>query len=769
MGLTADVHRGVDENGASISGPGGPGGAGVLPKRCGDYHGAMKDKFTLRSLGCVCLALCVGASSATAQDADTGTIPGAVPGAVPGTVPGADTLFLTWFGDPTTSIVAQWLQEGEPLALAEGSTDDVPGFAVPRMDDVTIDGQTGDWSGRGFEARFLAGEDGKVYDPADLSARAKIGWDDRGLLVLIEVRDDVADESDDPKSLWEADAVEVFISTAVGSDQRYQVLVAPGADKERDGPQQWFYDYRRDRAGGDLQAKSACAVAEGGYTVELLLPWSNLGVKPQKDQGVAFQFYVDDRDGGKKTKGVWWHPDRDANERPESMYGLKLTDRPGTASVARAEVKRDGREAELRVYTQAGLGGRAVTAMSGGEVVGEGVLAVADGRAVAAVRLDDPPAGTRWGTIGVHLNGQRVASARPTTWMSVQRPQGVAVVCESYPPPDGAATRPAALSAITTVRPFGVNGMYAHRAAFDGLKPGGEYVLRIGGADATAHRFRTAPATLDGPLVFAEGGDVGTGENVAPLHKIAASWGPMFGLIGGDCAYGNGRTPRRWVQYLRLWRKHMVDPDGRLIPMLCAIGNHEVDGSFGQPREKASLFLALFDGLYPEKSYAAIDFGDYLSLVLLDSGHLNTHGGDQTDWLDAALAQRQDRPHLFTAYHVPAYPSHRSFDGRHSKAARRYWVPLFEKYGVDVSFEHHDHTYKRTYVMTGGEPDPDGVLYMGDGAWGMGPRTITDREEKPYLAKALSSLHVIQVTLDGDQRRFVAVNEKGEVIDRYPE
>jgi hypothetical protein len=99
--------------------------------------------------------------------------------------------------------------------------------------------------------------------------------------------------------------------------------------------------------------------------------------------------------------------------------------------------------------------------------------------------------------------------------------------------------------------------------------------------------------------------------------------------------------------------------------------------------------------------------------------------------------------------------------------ARKYWVPLFDRYGVDVSLEHHDHTYKRTYRLTAGERDPQGVLYMGDGAWGMAPRTVVTPEERSYLRKSISSRHVIRVTLDGEGQKFLAVDEQGRVIDRY--
>ncbi len=683
---------------------------------------------------------------------------------------GPDTLFLTWFNDPTSSIVAQWLEEGGPLPIVEGATDDIPAFDAPKLDGSTIDGSPDDWDGRGLDAGFLAGDDGRVDAVEDLSATARIAWDERGLLVMLRVRDDVADEAADIESLWSADSVELFVSTGVGSDQRYQVIIAPGVDAKQAQARGWHYDYRSDRNSGDPTYAYACAVDDGGYSIEVLLPWANLGAVPAAGERIGFQFYVNDRDGKKNTKTIWWHPDHDANERPESMYALKLADRSGDGAVARAKVVRDGDKAQLAVWADATLAGLKVRATCGGHVIGGGGLEEKNGGATAVIDLTAAPQGSRWGTIHAELDGMTIAYARPLKWMTVSTPDAVGTLIQAHAPRDEKASA-TARPIESEVKPFGDHtGIFLHRVNVPaGLLPDSEYDLRIMGDHPANLRFRTAPATLDGPLVFAEGGDVGIWENVAPLHTIAAKWGPRFGLIGGDCAYANGRTPENWVAYLRLWREHMVDPDGRLIPMLCAIGNHEVDGSFGQPIGKAPFFNALFGGLFEEKTYAAVDFGDYLSLVLLDSGHVSAHDGAQAKWLDKTLAKRAHRPHLFTAYHVPAYPSHREFEGTYSERARQYWVPLFEKHGVDVSFEHHDHTYKRTHVMTAGQPDPAGVLYLGDGCWGMSPRTAATPEERPYLAKSVSASHVIRVTLDGGERRFIAVDVEGNQIDQYPQ
>src|SRR6185369_8527549 len=128
------------------------------------------------------------------------------------------------------------------------------------------------------------------------------------------------------------------------------------------------------------------------------------------------------------------------------------------------------------------------------------------------------------------------------------------------------------------------------------------------------------------------------------------------------------------------YSRHMIDAAGRLIPMVTCLGNHEVKGGYKAKRSDGPLFFALHDGLYAERSFATLDFGDYLSLVLLDTGHVAPIDGEQTDWLDRSLAERGDRPHLFAVNHVPAYPSFRPIEGGAGKAGtgagnRQHWVP----------------------------------------------------------------------------------------------
>lgn len=324
-------------------------------------------------------------------------------------------------------------------------------------------------------------------------------------------------------------------------------------------------------------------------------------------------------------------------------------------------------------------------------------------------------------------------------------------------------------SATVRTKPFPLTDLRVSRCELTGLTPGSEYRFRLG-SDQREFRFRTMPAKVTDTFQFVSGGDCGVNEHAIANNILAAKQDPYFILIGGDLGYDNGKSPKTMLDFLRNYSRHAVDSSGRLVPMVTCIGNHEVDGGYGKTRAEARLYLALFDGLFADTTYATLDFGDYLSLVLLDTGHAAPLAGDQTDWLDRTLRERVGLPHLLVVNHVPAYPSYRSFeesDGPKKvtgEGNRRHWVPLFEKYNVDAVLEHHDHTFKRTHPMRGGSVSRDGIVYLGDGSWGK-LRSPKDPEKRPYLARIEKSYHLTVHRLEGEERFHVALSDTGRVAD----
>jgi hypothetical protein len=339
-----------------------------------------------------------------------------------------------------------------------------------------------------------------------------------------------------------------------------------------------------------------------------------------------------------------------------------------------------------------------------------------------------------------------------------------------------------------------------HTVELTALAPDTAYVFRLGtlrtgekGAvsflpDGGEHAFRTLPAALTRPVRFVSGGDANVGQTTtngvvneyqfAAMNRVAAAREPEFALIGGDIAYVNNepKAVAKWFDFLRLWGETMRHRDGRLVPIVPAIGNHEVHGDSyeirgGAPERgvhpgRAALFYTLF--AFPgAPGYRALDFGDYLTVLALDSFHTNPVPGPQTDWLRGTLASRKNIPWIVPVYHVPAYPSHRAFSGAVSQAIRANWTPLFDEAGVRFVFENHDHTYKVTHPLRAGKTDPKGTRYLGDGAWSVTTRETTPLEKAPYLARAQSINHVFAVTLHRDRADFVAVDPKGVEFDKF--
>ena len=325
-----------------------------------------------------------------------------------------------------------------------------------------------------------------------------------------------------------------------------------------------------------------------------------------------------------------------------------------------------------------------------------------------------------------------------------------------------------AKSAKTVTKPYINTDLKVFRCQIEGLVPGTEYQFRIG-KSFPSYRFRTMPSKAIDEFRFVTGGDSGIDEHAMATNILAAKQNPYFVLMAGDLAYDNGKSPETFTQYLKNYSSTMYDSERRMIPMISCVGNHEVVGGYKAKREDSPQYLSLFDCLFSERTFSTLDFGDYMSLVLLDTDHIEPIAGEQTDWLAKQLADRQEMPHLIVANHVPAYPSYREPESTEEKKGtgadqRTHWTPLFEKFKVDVVLEHHDHTFKRTHPLTGGLNDKNGVVYLGDGSWGK-LRVPKTSDVRPYLAKVDQAYHMTLHTLQGENRIHMALTDGGKVAD----
>jgi acid phosphatase type 7 len=322
--------------------------------------------------------------------------------------------------------------------------------------------------------------------------------------------------------------------------------------------------------------------------------------------------------------------------------------------------------------------------------------------------------------------------------------------------------------AIEEVRRPDFTPFHIQRVFLTDLKENTLYEFRWG--EGAVSLFHTAPASLDRTVKMVFGGDLyhESLDMIAKMNKIAAQFSPLAAVLGGDLAYSYARSYQaqedkgRWIDWLDLWAKTMVREDGALIPMIAAIGNHEIGIPISIPFLQAPLFFDLFAIEY-KKTYRKVAFDNWLALFILDTGHAQSITGPQLNWLSKEAKKELPYRYKIAVYHVPAWPSFRSFDGGASIKVRKNWLPLFEKMGIQFAFENHDHLYKRTFPLLNGQKDDQGVIYIGSGGWG--GANHRPHPERPYLAKTVKEQSLILAEFSWQEIVIKAISEEGKIID----
>jgi len=306
------------------------------------------------------------------------------------------------------------------------------------------------------------------------------------------------------------------------------------------------------------------------------------------------------------------------------------------------------------------------------------------------------------------------------------------------------------------------------RVRWKGLEAGQEYVFQV--EDSPEQKFRTAPLEMGEELTFAEGGDADSTRAAEEMLTLACRKNPLFFSLGGDISYSDGKDVAREIRFWEMWHRVAHGTDGKLIPFVPGIGNHEVQGgywqegaSFAQMKKKAPFFFALFGGLYQRDEPIGIDFGNYLSLLLLDTGHV-TPMDRQTVWLQKNLAMRGGVPWVFVSWHIACYPSARTWNQQPmSGFARREWMPLIEKSDATAVFNHHDHDMQRVESEGRGGRK---VMVFGNGSIGVEPREAVCEESIPMRKAYAQENYVNLVTLRKQSVEVVTLGRKGRELDR---
>jgi len=240
---------------------------------------------------------------------------------------------------------------------------------------------------------------------------------------------------------------------------------------------------------------------------------------------------------------------------------------------------------------------------------------------------------------------------------------------------------------------------WIYTASLNGLKPGQEYKAQIYLKNKKVKEFTFKTLPEKGKITFIAGADSRTERGEREMRREirrrinskASEDNPDFVVFGGDYIQ-NAKNNEQWNWWLEDWDELMVNSN-RKIPIVPAIGNHEVEGGYLGEKEDASYYYNYFN-LPGNEKYYDLEISSELVLITLDSDHTSEIEGEQTEWLKKTLKEHQDKKWIIVQYHLPAWRSRKAFFGIHSIKIREYWLPLFEEYGVDVVLEADDHTFK---------------------------------------------------------------------------
>lgn len=306
----------------------------------------------------------------------------------------------------------------------------------------------------------------------------------------------------------------------------------------------------------------------------------------------------------------------------------------------------------------------------------------------------------------------------------------------------------------------------------EGLEEASYYSFYFEG-EKEKHLFRTLPTQLTAPLKIAIGGDFTESFRLyRKMNQVASQKNPDFVVLGGDIAYASGHgffsgkhgSVTRWIDFFQEWQKTMRGERGRLIPVVAVVGNHDITSTDRKEEGLNALFFRFFPSKQ-SRSYKTLDVAGALCLFLLDSGHLFPIPKEQTLWLEENLRKKESMLWKIPVYHLAGYPSTYSPKFKLPSQVRKHWTPLFERYGVKLAFEHHNHGFKRTYPLWEEKIHPLGIVYMGDGCWGAPPRKGI--QPQFYLEKSISSSYFSLLTVDQKSLKVEVFNEKAKLIDEW--
>ena len=302
-----------------------------------------------------------------------------------------------------------------------------------------------------------------------------------------------------------------------------------------------------------------------------------------------------------------------------------------------------------------------------------------------------------------------------------------------------------------------MNDRYIHRftARLKDLQPGTEYEYLIGIEDDWNNACSFSTPGNDSSFSFIWFGDVHNKPEFGELHNKADSAHPeaAFYAISGDLV-DDGLYRDQWDELFE-YSKDVICKK----PLMNVPGNHDNRMGLG-----SKMFRDLFS--YPHNGPKEVPPGQSYSFTYMNAFFLmldaTTRADAQTAWIDEQLAGTSAE-WKFAIFHFPPYNWKEPYLN-----IQKEWVPVFDKYHVDMVFSGHLHYYMRSKPMKAGkvaESYNDGTAYI----ISLGiPGRQEEISEEPYAAvRELNGWLYQHIQIDGNRLSYKSINAGGSLIDSF--
>lgn len=309
---------------------------------------------------------------------------------------------------------------------------------------------------------------------------------------------------------------------------------------------------------------------------------------------------------------------------------------------------------------------------------------------------------------------------------------------------------------------------YQYSVFLKNLEPNTTYAYQAGEKNNWTewNQFQTA-CESEKPFEFVYLGDVQNSilDMSARVLRNAYSHSPKaaFWLYAGDIV-NSGGNDNEWGELFE-----SLGWIAKVTPMAFLPGNHEYPQKLinnKKTRNLTELWRPQF--ALPENGVEGLEESNYffnyqgVKVITLNG---NEKLEEQAEWLEKILKTNNEK-WTIVSIHQPFYST---AQGRDSQDRRDLFLPIFDKYGVDLVLQGHDHAYGRTYKMKNNQvvsADQPGTYYV---VSVVGIKVYDMKEEnRKYMAKMGNGKQLFQIiSIDGDNLTYKSYDALGELFDEF--